>query len=113
MESIVYLDAKIGVENHKILDIGALRDGETFHSASAADFWAFAADADYLCGHNIVRHDLKYLSPLRPTPSRAAPIVSAVPVAAPVPAPPLSRASERRQVAVRRVIVIQLENIYQ
>ena len=74
MESIVYFDAEIGVEDHKIRDIGALRDGETFHSASVNDFYAFAADARYLCGHNIVHHDLKYLSPLLPTPLQAAPI---------------------------------------
>ena len=52
MESIVYFDAEIGADDHKILDIGALWDSETFHSASAADFWTFAADARYLCGHN-------------------------------------------------------------
>ena len=74
MESIVYFDAEIGAEDHKIRDIGALRDGETFHSASVADFWAFAADACYLCGHNIIHHDLQYLSPLCPTPLQAAPI---------------------------------------
>ena len=74
MESIIYFDAEISVENHKILDIGALRDGETFHSASVNDFYAFAANARYLCGHNIVHHDLKYLSPLCPMPLQAAPI---------------------------------------
>ena len=74
MKSIVYFDTEIGADDHKIYDIGALRDGKTFHSASAGDFCAFAADAAYLCGHNIIRHDLKYLLPLCGTLSRAAPI---------------------------------------
>jgi len=30
----------------------------------AADFSAFIADVPFLCGHNILRHDLKYLRPL-------------------------------------------------
>ena len=75
MKSIVFFDTEIGVETHKILDIGAVRDdGSVFHSASVGDFRAFAAGCEYVCGHNIVNHDLKYLLPFGAIPSAAQPI---------------------------------------
>lgn len=48
----------------KILDLGALLpDGSSFHSARIPDFIKFIDGCEYLCGHNIVEHDLKYLAP--------------------------------------------------
>lgn len=34
------------------------------HTASVWDFCAFAVGAEFLCGHNVVHHNLKYLSPV-------------------------------------------------
>ena len=64
-EPIVFIDSEIGVSDHRILDLGAVReDGAKFHSPSVRDFSAFLAGAAFLCGHNILHHDLKYLCPL-------------------------------------------------
>ena len=64
-KSIVFFDTEIGVDDQKIHDIGAVRsDKGTLHTASVSDFCAFAADADFLCGHNVVHHDMKYLAPV-------------------------------------------------
>lgn len=64
-EPIVFIDSEIGVSDHRILDLGAVReDGAKFHSPSVRDFSAFLAGAAFLCGHNILHHDLKYLRPL-------------------------------------------------
>ncbi len=61
-KSIVFIDTEVGVDDHKIHDMGAIRlDGSCFHSASIRDFAAFVEGADYLCGHNILHHDLKYI----------------------------------------------------
>lgn len=60
--SYAFVDVEIGVKNHKIQDIGALRyDGATLHKNSKADLQAFLRHIDFLCGHNIVHHDAKYL----------------------------------------------------
>lgn len=64
-KTVVFFDTEIGVQDKKILDIGAVRsDKGTLHTASVADFCAFAADAEFLCGHNVVHHDMKYLVPV-------------------------------------------------
>lgn len=60
--SLVFIDTEIAPDSGRILDLGALReDGSAFHSSSLTDFLAFIADADFVCGHNVLRHDLKYL----------------------------------------------------
>lgn len=58
------VDVEVGLKDHKIHDIGALRqDGATFHKASKEELFDFLRDADYLCGHNVIHHDAKYLFP--------------------------------------------------
>lgn len=58
----VIVDVEVGMKDRKIHDIGALRwDGATFHAADKREAMVFLADVDYICGHNIVHHDAKYL----------------------------------------------------
>lgn len=62
-KNVVFFDTEVSVQNHKIHDIGAVRtDNNVFHSASVSDFCAFLQGMDYICGHNIIHHDLKYVS---------------------------------------------------
>lgn len=57
-----FVDTEIGGKNHQVHDIGALRsDGAIFHQASKAELLNFLRDVDFICGHNIVHHDAKYL----------------------------------------------------
>lgn len=59
-----FVDVEVGLKDHKIHDIGALRqDGATLHKASKEELFKFLHDTDYLCGHNIIHHDAKYLFP--------------------------------------------------
>lgn len=56
------VDVEVGVDDHKIHDVGALRyDGATYHRASKEGLFGFIDGVDYLCGHNIIHHDAKYL----------------------------------------------------
>lgn len=56
------VDVEVGLKNHKIHDIGALRhDGATYHKASKKELFEFLSGMDYICGHNIIHHDAKYL----------------------------------------------------
>lgn len=56
------IDIEIGVKDHKIHDIGALRhDGATYHKTSKQELLDFLGNVDYVCGHNIIHHDAKYL----------------------------------------------------
>lgn len=57
-----FVDVETGLNDNKIHDIGALRhDGAIYHSASKKEFIDFINNVDYLCGHNIIHHDVKYL----------------------------------------------------
>lgn len=56
------IDVEVGLKDYKIHDIGALRyDNAIFHNASKKEFYDFINNVDYLCGHNIIHHDIKYL----------------------------------------------------
>ena len=56
------VDIEIGLRDHKIHDIGSLRyDGATFHKTSKKELFEFLKNIDYICGHNIIHHDAKYL----------------------------------------------------
>lgn len=62
MNSIVFVDTEIEPKSGKILDIGCIKgSGETFHSASVKHFTDFLRGMDYICGHNILQHDLRYV----------------------------------------------------
>lgn len=56
------VDVEVGLNDSKIHDIGALKhDGTTFHKNSKEELFIFLNDIDYICGHNIIHHDAKYL----------------------------------------------------
>lgn len=62
MRNIAFIDTEIDPEKLRILDIGSVKDnGATFHSGSIADFVVFLNDVEFICGHNIVHHDLQFL----------------------------------------------------
>ena len=50
------------MKDQRVHDIGALRwDGATFHSADKHVMKRFLEGVNYVCGHNIIHHDAKYL----------------------------------------------------
>ena len=59
---IAFIDAEIDPKRGKVLDIGAVTgDGREFHSCSKAGLRSFLEGIVYVCGHNIMAHDLRYL----------------------------------------------------
>jgi ATP-dependent DNA helicase RecQ len=62
MKSTVFLDIETSIQPEQITDIGAIRsDGTLFHKNSLKEFIDFIKDSQFLCGHNIIQHDLKIL----------------------------------------------------
>lgn len=62
MNSIAFIDTEIEPKSRKILDIGGVKDnGSSFHSNSVASFIDFLKGTKFICGHNILNHDLKYI----------------------------------------------------
>ena len=62
VNNIVFIDSEIHTETKKVMDLGAIKlNQETFHSPVMRNFKEFVLDCNYICGHNIINHDLKYL----------------------------------------------------
>lgn len=59
---IVFFDTEVSLDGKAILDIGAVtEDNNIFTSKSIGEFGKFVENAEYLCGHNIIQHDMKYV----------------------------------------------------
>ena len=57
-----FVDAEVGVRDHKVHDIGALRhDGAVYHGTSKGELMKFLDGVEFICGHNIIQHDAKFL----------------------------------------------------
>ncbi|MBO6496861.1 MAG: RecQ family ATP-dependent DNA helicase [Roseivirga sp.] len=62
MKNIVFIDTEVDPKSNRILDIGAIKsNGDSFHSNSIPDFIRFLTDSEFICGHNILSHDLKFI----------------------------------------------------
>jgi ATP-dependent DNA helicase RecQ len=62
MSSIAFIDIEVSQKLDKVLDIGVIKDnGNSFHSSSNSEFISFINGTRFICGHNILNHDLKYL----------------------------------------------------
>ena len=62
MSTILFFDTEITNDGKHLKDIGAVSDdGSSLHTKNRNSFAAFAAEYNFLCGHNIISHDLKYL----------------------------------------------------
>lgn len=63
MRKIAFFDTEIDPNSGSILDIGGIRDdGFSFHSKSPEILSEFIKQTEFLCGHNILNHDIKYLN---------------------------------------------------
>lgn len=57
-----FVDVEVGLKDKRIHDIGILRwDGAKYHSADKRAAISFLGDVDFVCGHNVIHHDMKYL----------------------------------------------------
>ncbi len=62
MTSIAFIDTEIGSKSLKLLDIGGIKDnGSAFHKSSVIEFVQFLHGVQFVCGHNIFNHDIKYI----------------------------------------------------
>nr|MCR5038031.1 RecQ family ATP-dependent DNA helicase [Bacteroidales bacterium] len=66
LSGLAFIDVEVGIDDKKVHDFGAVRDsGQELHTTSKNDFSSFISDAEYLCGHNIIHHDLTYLADIK------------------------------------------------
>ncbi|MES2810431.1 MAG: RecQ family ATP-dependent DNA helicase [Bacteroidota bacterium] len=62
MKTIAFIDTEIAPKTKRVEDIGAIRyDGAKFHKNSGAELTEFLKEVEYICGHFITQHDVKYI----------------------------------------------------
>jgi len=62
MNTIAFIDTEIDPRSHKILDLGCVKgNGSSFHRTSLQEFIHFLHGTEFICGHNIFNHDVKYI----------------------------------------------------
>ena len=63
--SIAFVDLEVGIQDRRIHDVGAVRgDGAEFHSSDVRGLIPFLGGVTTICGHNVVRHDMRFLQPI-------------------------------------------------
>lgn len=68
LDSILFFDFEISKEKKKISDIGALLGPAEYHGKSLEKFREIASGAAYICGHNIIAHDIPVLRDIAEVP---------------------------------------------
>lgn len=62
MSSIAFFDIEVSSTGKQLLDIGCiLIDDSAFHKNQPREFEKFIEKSEFICGHNILSHDLIYL----------------------------------------------------
>lgn len=62
MTPIAFFDIEVSTTSKRLLDIGCILSDESgFHKNQPGEFEQFVASSDFICGHNIIAHDLAYL----------------------------------------------------
>lgn len=68
MKNITFFDLEIEQNTKKILDVGAFNKSKgTLHTSMPIKLEEFVSDSEYVCGHNIIHHDLEYLQYILPS----------------------------------------------
>ena len=65
---LYFIDSEVSVNDGTVVDLAAIRDKDEayIHTALQNDFAKFVNGAAYICGHNIIRHDVNYVRNLLP-----------------------------------------------
>lgn len=59
---LAFIDTEIDPKSNRILDIGSIKDdGNSFHHPSVESFTQFIKGSRFVCGHNIINHDILYI----------------------------------------------------
>lgn len=62
MKCICFIDTEVSETDQKAYDYGAVNEkNHRLHTGSAHEFQSFIADTTFLCGHNIINHDTRYI----------------------------------------------------
>lgn len=61
MDRITFIDTEVDSRLKKVSDIGCIYGSEHIHSSSVHELKTVLGESDFICGHNIIRHDIPWL----------------------------------------------------
>lgn len=62
MSGIVFIDTEVDSKTGKVSDYGAVNSlGNKLHTNSESELAKFISGSKFICGHNIIAHDMKYI----------------------------------------------------
>ncbi|MBR7084902.1 MAG: RecQ family ATP-dependent DNA helicase, partial [Oscillospiraceae bacterium] len=62
-KKIIFIDTEVDPKTNKVLDYGAVTDSDNIlHTKAACEFDTFIQGYEFICGHNILKHDWNYIS---------------------------------------------------
>lgn len=62
MKRICFIDTEVSEADSKAHVFGAVNENnDKLHTGSAHEFYSFIEGSEYICGHNIINHDAKYI----------------------------------------------------
>lgn len=62
MKDIIFVDSEINPKTGEVLDIGAISNRKlTLHTKTGEKLSVFAEHAQFIAGHNLIDHDMKYI----------------------------------------------------
>ena len=60
--TVAFIDLEVSENSGRILDAGVIKNEVPLHSNDMRKVASFLKGSEFLCGHNILDHDIKYLS---------------------------------------------------
>jgi ATP-dependent DNA helicase RecQ len=62
LKDITYIDIEVDPKSGMILDMAAVQEnGSTWHGSEVREFASFIANLTFICGHNVLKHDIPFL----------------------------------------------------
>lgn len=59
---LAFVDVEVSLKDNRIHDIGAInQEDRIYHSADKDSLFDLLRSSDFICGHNIIHHDIRYL----------------------------------------------------
>lgn len=60
-EDIAFIDTEVNPQTGEIFDYGAITANQKLHTSSFHKFADLLQNSRYVCGHNILNHDIPYI----------------------------------------------------
>ena len=58
---VIFIDTEVDPKTNKVFDYGAVTHSSELHTGNVSEFNEFVQGYEFICGHNILKHDWNYI----------------------------------------------------